>query len=167
MWVKRDKYLRGQDKGSILILKHQKKSWIIILDYRHMIKRIGSFKIKEQKAEFKKFKSDAPLILGNIAVNHFKMGFRRGGHQTEASKDGWAKRRNPDRGRAILVKRGKLKRSIRIRGRRFNRITIGTSGVPYASRHNEGMKMPKREFIGASKALEKKIEKQILKMMKI
>ena len=59
-------------------------------------------------------------------------------------------------------------RSIKIRRKTINSITIGTTGVPYARRHNEGLdNMPQREFIGDSdklfKDIEKVIDKQILR----
>lgn len=66
--------------------------------------------------------------------------------------------------RAILVKSGRLRRSLRSRRISFNSIKIYTD-VPYASVHNngersgrgKGFKMPKRQFIGYSGQLNRKI----------
>lgn len=144
------------------------------------VRKTGSLTIKNDIRKLDKFKVNAPLVLGNMAVNHFKLGFRRGGFQTDDSKTGWAKRGKGSKrnsGRAILVDSGRLKRSIRIQRRRFGSIIIGTSGIAYANIHNEGLygkafgkyrfKMPQREYIGDSKSLERKIDKKIRKMLKL
>lgn len=54
----------------------------------------------------------------------------------------WAKRKNDkkkDKGRAILVKSGRLRNSIHIISATPQRIEVGTS-VPYAQAHNDGFK---------------------------
>ena len=47
-----------------------------------------------------------------------------------------------------------------------NRVIVGTRGMKYAKRHNEGLKMPKRQFIGNSKQLEGKALKSIQRIFK-
>jgi len=112
-------------------------------------------------------KKDLPLILGNLAKNHFLEGFEKGGGQTNDSLNGWQQRVIIDGGRAILVKSGMLRRDIKLKKYSFNRIVVGTSGITqdYASVHNKGYKkrnIPKREFIGKSNVLNKKIIKKII-----
>lgn len=78
-----------------------------------------------------------PRIVGNIAVNFYKDRFSRQGWQDERFEP-WTKRKREDRrARAILVKTGRLRRSIRIVSQTHNSVTVGTS-VPYAQIHNEG-----------------------------
>ena len=125
------------------------------------IKQIGRFKFSVKKMQAAKRR--IPRIVGNEAVNHFEEGFRQGGGQTDASIGGWKRRKDPDEGRAILVDEEDLKDSIQVIGKPdFKKITVGTKGIPYARRHNEGLSgMPQREFIGDSKELNKKILKTI------
>lgn len=67
-------------------------------------------------------------------------------------------------GRAILVKSGLLRRSIIVRNQGLFRAVI-SSNLPYAAVHNDGLRsgrgkgfiMPKRQFIGNSSALNRKI----------
>jgi phage gpG-like protein len=59
--------------------------------------------------------------------------------------------------RAILVKSGRLRRSLR--SRRLGNLAVKImTDVPYARRHNDGLnKMPKRQFIGYSGKLNRQI----------
>lgn len=126
----------------------------------------GRFRIKENVVAFEKLKVEAPIIVANIAMNHFLEGFRNGGGQTNASKGGWPKRKKEDKGRAILVKSGDLRDSIHKKVVSFNQITIATKQIPYARRHNEGLsKMPKREFLGNSSNLNQKIGGKLYRMV--
>ncbi|NJN78192.1 MAG: hypothetical protein HC803_07555 [Saprospiraceae bacterium] len=111
----------------------------------------------------------------------------------------WDERKYPDanpRKRNILVKSGRLKRSIRITKQTRNWVVIGTD-VPYAAIHNQGgtfqqsqlvrphdrktkrgitkvkahtrsrtATYPQRKFIGQSKALDKRLQRQINKRLK-
>src|SRR5690606_24343003 len=90
--------------------------------------------------------------VARAAENQFKDNFRQGGFLSEYLEK-WEPRKKPDPGRAILVKSGRLKRSITaIPGSNFNRITIA-SDVPYAGYHNQGtQRLPQRKFIGESQA---------------
>jgi phage gpG-like protein len=79
---------------------------------------------------------------GVLAVNHFKQSFRDGGF-TDNTFVAWKKRKDKSKksqGRAILVKSGDLRRSIKATKKNYNNLTlvISTSGVPYAQIHNEG-----------------------------
>jgi phage gpG-like protein len=104
---------------------------------------------------------------GRLAVNHFKGNFRAQGF-VDSTVDPWKKRKLGDKkhrtGRGILIDSGNLRNNIRVLGAPGNRVIIGTRGIKYARRHNEGLsKMPKRQFIGNSKILEGKIHKSINK----
>jgi phage gpG-like protein len=141
---------------------------------------------------------DSPREIGSMAVNHFKDNF------VNQSFDGvaWDKRkkdRSKDKGRALLVKSGTLKRSIRVISADTHQIVVGTD-VVYAQIHNEGgtiiqaprsetftrnrhengskkglfkkgtkagkgftfkertIKIPKRQFMGESKELTKRVD---------
>jgi len=117
-----------------------------------------------QRFDFSKFqrrweqeKKQLPVIVAREAENHFKEGFRLGGFLDDVIQK-WLPRKKPDAGRGILVKSGRLRRSIRaVPGYDFSEIKIA-SDVPYARRHNEGLDgMPKRQFLGPSKMLHRKI----------
>lgn len=113
----------------------------------------GSFKLSKYRERMVR---ESPKLARNIAreaVNHFVGGFRIGGHRTDESISGWKAREYPDvtkggrlsrrkNTRGILVKSGKLRRSIGVISisRTANRmtITVGTKGIPYANIHNEG-----------------------------
>lgn len=95
-----------------------------------------------------------PRRAGTLAVNFSKERFRAQNwvdNITEPWKPRSAKtwRKKAERpGRAILVKRGRLRRSIRVISISATRIVIGTD-VPYAQAHNDG-------FRGAVKQMVKK-----------
>jgi len=131
------------------------------------LKRIsGKFRIKS-KADFMKVARTLPIKLAVNTENHFRMGFEKGGGQTDASKGGWAARKRSESGgrRGILIKSGTLRRDVKQRMAIFSRIEIATSNITidYADVHNSGLRsgrgkgftMPKREFIGKSTVLER------------
>lgn len=139
------------------------------------IRRIGrGFEFDRVLNEYNKFRRDAPRVLANETKNHFLEAFRKGGGQTDASKSGWEPRKPNARrnaGRGILVDTGALRRSISVLRATFKEIIIGTTRIPYAQRHNEGLtdrlgrQMPKREFIGPSKELNEKNKKKLIEML--
>lgn len=135
-----------------------------------MIIKKGNFDFKEQQKKFVKFQRQMPKIIAEEAKNHFVAGFRKGGGQTDKSLSGW-KARKPARttreaqrseGRAILVKSGNMRADIMARTISFRKIVINVIHIPYAIFHNEGEgKLPQREFIGDSRALEAKIARLV------
>lgn len=134
----------------------------------------GSFEFDENMKSFKKFKTVAPKKVANQSLNHFLEGFKKGGFQTDASAGGWRKRKTKtkrNKGRAILVDTGALRRDLKKLMVSFSNITLGTTRIPYANRHNEGItdklgrKMPEREFIGDSRKLNQKNVKLLFKLM--
>jgi phage gpG-like protein len=127
-------------------------------EHKKILKDIQAFKPQLEKVV------DA---MGVLAANHFTTSFRNQGF-TDESLQMWQPRKRTERSRmgnrAILVKTGRLRRSIRSKRFGFLSVKILTD-VPYASVHNNGersgrgrgFKMPKRQFIGYSGVLNRKI----------
>ena len=140
----------------------------------------------EIEAAFKRLFNNAPRAVGAMAVNLFKDNFSKEGFQDdEGDVQKWQERKNdPDPGRGILMKTGKLRDSIRVVRATSRVVTIG-SRLAYAKIHNEGyrggvsvrgfhrtrnghreqvrpqtrrVKMPKRKFIGDSRLLTKRMD---------
>ncbi|MDO9255422.1 MAG: phage virion morphogenesis protein [Bacteroidales bacterium] len=98
------------------------------------------YSFKQVALNFHKVRKQIPGVLGTIAVNYFKDSFRRQGWRDRSLKY-WPRRSKnfrKDNGRAILVKSGRLRNSIRIEQAVFARTVVGTS-VPYADAHNSGV----------------------------
>ena len=135
-----------------------------------------------------------PRELGAKSVTFFKGSFRRKGW-LDKTLDKWKKRKHEgprDKNRAILIKRGHLRNSIRIMSADRHSVVIG-SNLPYATIHNYGesgtatvrshtrrtpsggtttvrahtraFEMPQRQFMGESEALDQIIGKQITDMI--
>lgn len=112
--------------------------------------------------------------IGKMVVNHFKKSFDREGFNNVPFMH-WKLLKNRERrkwpSRKILVQTGTLKRGLNYRARvTLNRYSIEVfNNVEYAAVHNEGLragrgagfKMPKRQFMGYSKPLIKRIETRI------
>jgi phage gpG-like protein len=135
------------------------------------------------------------IVIGNEAKNHFVNSFRLQGFE-DKTVEKWKPRKKKEAkgrgskksaaeagtvrsvkaGRAILVKSGDLRRSIRREpvNKAAMKVTIATDLV-YARIHNEGLmgkawgkapfKMPKRQFIGGSFTLNTKVKKTITKSL--
>lgn len=126
-----------------------------------------------------------PNLAATIAVKFVKDRFRAQ-NWIDTRTEPWPKRKETDRqrrknsGRAILVKSGRLKRSIRKIITTQTLAVVGTD-VPYAPYHNQGSgkkasgtfniatrrentvrsgTLPRRQFIGESTALSRLIERQ-------
>lgn len=149
------------------------------------IKKIGKgFNFPAKVKQWRKMNRNLPRVIANDSLNHFLQGFRNGGGQTDAGR--WRKRKlrirdftskskkvkarvRKQAGRAVLVDTGALRRDVRVRRTTIKSIVIGTQSIAYARRHNEGLtdklgrKMPKREFLGDSRKLDKKNVKTILR----
>ncbi|WP_372747097.1 phage morphogenesis protein [Lutibacter sp.] len=151
--------------------------------------------IARQTKELEEFlENDLLDIMEVEGLNHFEDSFEKQGWDDSGVKD-WKARKTVDKrgrditryrtnkrgklgdlnsygrkndGRAILTGHStggnKLKNSLKAR-----QISGGiefSSDKPYAQRHNEGLNgMPKRQFMGASKALDKKIKRKIDKQL--
>lgn len=118
-------------------------------EHKKILKQIEAFKPQLNKIV------DA---AGVLAVNHFTKSFANQGF-TDESISRWQPRKRAERGknRAVLVKSGRLRRSLR--SKRFGSLAVKImTDVPYASVHNNGEgRMPKRQFIGYSGQLNRKI----------
>ncbi|UFK27503.1 tail protein [Elizabethkingia phage TCUEAP3] len=110
-----------------------------------MAKNLGDLLLKKRDALAQTFR-DLPAIIGEEVVNYTLKNFEDQGWNGD-SFEAWQKRKNPnawgkkdDPGRALLVKTGKLKRSIRIISIQADKVIVGAGGsdIPYAKAHNEG-----------------------------
>lgn len=138
---------------------------------------------KIQQAQIKLQKSLQAFIsvMATDAKKHFVASFRNQGF-TDETLTRWPSRKNEISGgiasvrkrsagsRAILVKTGDLRRSVRVINRTINKVVLG-SDLPYAQIHNDGLygrawgkhrfKMPKRQFIGHSRKLIDHLKKDL------
>lgn len=90
---------------------------------------------KKVEASLKKL----PLLVASDAQNFFLDSFKRTAWIGQTTENWKPRKPNKKRtGAALLVKTGRLKRSIRIKRAKWNSIVIG-SDVPYAGVHNEGL----------------------------
>lgn len=80
-----------------------------------------------------------PQAMADAARNFFVDSFKQQGWYEGTVLKKWKlRKKNKGRRRAILVKSGRLRRSIRIRRATFRRITIAAE-APYAAAHNFGV----------------------------
>jgi len=134
------------------------------------VRKKGSFKLPATIRQFKSKKSILPRQVGNVAKNHFLGSFRDAGF-TDRTLQRWENKQKG--GSSNLTKSGKLRRSIRVKTATFARTVIGTAQVVYAAIHNFGLQglafgksvftMPKRQFIGNSVVMDRKIVRKIQK----
>lgn len=114
------------------------------------------------------------VLMGKTAKTFFYDNFRKQGFDDKTVTK-WTPRKKADKraGRAILVKSGDLRRSIRFDTVNKNNLSVRiASDLPYAKIHNDGLmgnawgkapfKMPKRQFIGDSWNLNEKVKKIIV-----
>lgn len=125
------------------------------------------FNFKKKIAKYKAMNKRLPVALGAIAKAHYLKSFRDGGFTDEAFS-AWEGRktknksdRRNSKSRALLIDRGHLRRSIRVVRANWNRIEVGSTGIKYARFHNQGEGQTKRQFVGKSAVLNRKIAKRI------
>ena len=137
-------------------------------------------KIQMAQIRLQKSLNNFVVEMGTDAKNHFVKSFRNQGFEDKSIVK-WKPRKRLEQGRsrAILVKSGDLRRSIRVINKSHRSITLG-SDLPYAQIHNDGLygnaygkyrfKMPKRQFIGHSKKLidqlRMKLDKRIVNVFR-
>ena len=99
---------------------------------------------------------ELPPIIGEEAVNFSLENFDAQGWQGDSFEQ-WQKRLNPnawgkkdDPGRALLIKTGKLRRSIRVSKIVEDSVYVQAGGadVPYAKAHNEGFTGAVNQSVG-------------------
>lgn len=103
--------------------------------------------IKELERRIKGALTTLPTLVGNEVVNFSKDRFRQQGWlgntfepwPARKSHSKWGKTPR-NKGRAILVDTGRLRRSIRIIRSSWDAVVVG-SDVPYAKAHNEGVRL--------------------------
>lgn len=121
---------------------------------------------------FRKLKAQLPQIENRIANDIIAVeaeAFHAKNFRDEAFTDTatikWPARKKKEKGRALLVKTGALRRAA-LKGRVQGDTVAFIVPLNYAEVHNEGgrsgpgagFKMPKRKFIGESEYLNKRIE---------
>ena len=125
--------------------------------------------LKERLLAMVALRKRLPGMLGEEARGFFLDNYRKGGFE-DASFTPWVARKprtgkgaKRDEGRALLVRSGRLRRSIRILSTGPGYVVVG-SDVFYARFHNEGVegRLPQRRFIGPSKKLAEVIEKRVI-----
>jgi phage gpG-like protein len=104
---------------------------------------------------------EAITIIANDAKNHYVKSFKDGGFTDDTFK-AWQPRKSKkdNAGRAILVKKGDLRRSVNRTINLSQLRVIFKSDLPYSAIHNYGLqgrnfKMPQRQFIGKSAKVDK------------
>jgi phage gpG-like protein len=118
---------------------------------------------------YERNKRTLPIIIGETAKNFFQDNFKKQGFDDNGVKRWQARKgqvsfnglarvsKKSESGRAILVKTGDLRNSIRVKSASMRKIVIATD-LDYSKIHNDGSnKMPQRQFIGESANLNKKI----------
>jgi len=135
--------------------------------------------------KFDSLKHTLPAQVGNITTRFFTASFEKQGFDDNGVK-AWkeVKRRIPGtsaylypkkrdiarRSRDILIGKqsGRLRREVSNSLKSAEWENIGFKvALPYAARHNFGIKgMPKRQFMGNSRALTKKIEQKIVEELR-
>ena len=103
--------------------------------------------IKEVEARVKATLKTLPNLVGNEVVNFAKDNFRRQGFlgdrfeawpQRKAS-GAWGKTPR-NKGRALLIDTGKLRRGTRVVSADWNAVKVGNA-IPYAKAHNDGARL--------------------------
>ena len=132
-------------------------------------------KIKQIQRALERYKRQAPLRIAAMATNHFKDSFRMQRFNDDGASP-WQARKATDKrarrfgSRNILVKSGRLRNATRKELATFKIIRI-VNKTRYASIHNQGLRgkaygkydftMPKRQFMGKSRKLDRRISKKI------
>lgn len=119
-------------------------------------------KLNKFEAHYKSVMIYAPKMLANDALNFFLdrfkdqawIGYSREPWLPRKKQSRWSKTPR-NKGRAILIDRGRLRRSIRITMVQSMMARIGTD-VPYAAAHNNGLRLG---FIQQVKSYERKLTK--------
>ena len=125
------------------------------------------WRIKKYIAVLKHKKKTLPREIGVMAKTHFVRSFRLQRFNDDGSVPWKPRKNNYDPGRAILVDEEHLRDSIIVQSANFKAIKIGSYGLAYSSIHNRGLDgMPKRQFIGKSNTLTKKVRKTVKRVIK-
>lgn len=113
--------------------------------------------IEKYIKKLERFKQNIPKVIGNEVKNFALQAFKNQGF-SDTGYEPWSPRKNErkiDKGRALLVKTGRLRRSIRVIQATFAKTSVGTD-VPYAKYNND-----KRKFLGNSAVLRALLKEKI------
>jgi phage gpG-like protein len=109
-------------------------------------KRIDFPDLSQLETDLRQFVKRLPDLVGNTALNFYKSSWDKEGYvQSRFSK--WKPRKVADRRRRLLVKSGRLRRSLRYRT--MSRAVAIFTDVPYAQVHNEGGTVRARQNVRA------------------
>jgi phage gpG-like protein len=109
-------------------------------------KRIDFPDFSQLSLDVKQFAQRLPDLVGNTAVNYYKSSWDKEGY-VDGRFSKWKPRKVADRRRRLLVKSGRLRRSVRYRT--MSRAVAIFTDVPYAQVHNEGGKVAARQSVRA------------------
>lgn len=124
---------------------------------------VNKFPFEDRKGMIKKLKREVAIKATNKARKFFDNSFANEGF-TDRTLRKWPKSQRARRtGDKTLSDTGQLRRSIKATKVSFKRSVIQTTGVVYARRHNEGIRMVRRQFMGDSEKLRKETAKLIAK----
>lgn len=126
--------------------------------------------MKSKLNKMKRVEKQLPKLVANKMERHFLETF----DNEEWDGSPWAKRKRGTRRdqqtgkrRNLLVQSGSLRGSIKVGRATWKKISVGSYGVKYAKYHNRGMgRLPKRQFVGMNKSLNKQIKNMIRKAVK-
>lgn len=154
--------------------------------------------VAKMMLEYRKVRESIPRRVGAEGVRFFKQSFKWQGFKQSLALTRWQNRKGGKRnkGRALLIDTGRLRRSIRVTGSGADYVRVGTD-VPYARIHNEGgritgtasvrphkrkgrpvkghtrnvnLNIPKRQFMGNSKFFNDhmigEIQRELLRIFK-
>ena len=136
-------------------------------DFQKFLNQVG------QKVN-KLLKVDFPKIVKVEGLNFIHDNFDNEGFtESSGSVKKWKKRKKrkgkqgrKDKGRALMIKSGNLRRSWDNKTKASDNKVEFTSDKPYAERHNEGLDdMPQRQMIGDSRELDKRIQDKLKREM--
>lgn len=137
--------------------------------------------LKTLAGEMNRLQKQSPAALGEIAVTLFHDNFTQQGFMDEELTPWENRKSKKDTDRAILILRGRLRRSVRVTRKSIQEVVIG-SDVPYAKVHNEGGQIQvsgharkskkgnqfpvrgymylakRRQFMGTSKKLDQQVQ---------
>ena len=144
--------------------------------------KANKFNLKQLENKWKQGLRASVTVIGNEAKNFFVENFRKQGFDDKSVKHWQPRKTETDRksrnkgARAILVKSGDLRRSIKRHPANLSNLSIMiSSDLPYAKIHNEGLegkawgkvpfKMPERRFIGDSYNLNEQMKKTVIRVI--
>ena len=119
--------------------------------------------LEKLERKIAELKAKAVRVYAAEYVKQSQQAFRDGGF-TDKALEPWVPSRK-EKG-ATLVKTGALRRSIKVRSVTQTTARVGSTGLTYASKHQFGKGVPKREFIGRSETANQRARALIRRLIK-